>query len=72
MLIVDRIQGEIAICEDEFLEKVELLLTQIQSGVKEGDCLVLNKQYYKINHEETLRRRKNNALLLGQLLENSL
>lgn len=72
MLIVDRIQGEQAVCEDTSCKEVTVLLTQIEQGVKEGDCLFLCEQYYKIDHEETQRRRNANALLLRKLLENSL
>ncbi|MEG2295573.1 MAG: DUF3006 domain-containing protein [Oscillospiraceae bacterium] len=72
MLIVDRIEGEVVICEEEFYEKVALSFTQIRGSVKEGDCLILQDEYYSINVEETARRRKQNALLLEKLLENAL
>lgn len=68
MLIVDRLVGEYAVCEeseDETLHKIPKVL--LPGGIREGDCLVEEGGQWKLNAVETLRRRKEAQTLLDQL-----
>lgn len=62
MIIIDRFEGEYAVCEDDekqvLIEKSKLL-----SNAKEGDVLEKTPQGYVVNVAETeIRREKINAL----------
>ena len=59
MLVIDRIEGGIAVCETEDGRR-ELPLTGLPAGVREGDCLVCVDGSWQIDREETLRRRQQN------------
>ncbi|MEG0853395.1 MAG: DUF3006 domain-containing protein [Angelakisella sp.] len=68
MLIIDRLEGEYAVCEDsenEQQKKIPKVL--LPSGVREGDCLIDEGGQWKINAAETLRRRKEAQKLLDKL-----
>ena len=59
MLVIDRIEGGIAVCETEDGRR-ELPLAGLPAGVREGDCLVCVDGIWQIDREETLRRRQQN------------
>ncbi|MEG2074743.1 MAG: DUF3006 domain-containing protein [Angelakisella sp.] len=68
MLIVDRLEGEYAVCEDSENEKQKKIpKVMLPSGVREGDCLILENGDWKVNAVETLRRRKEAQELLDKL-----
>lgn len=58
LYIVDRIEGEYVVIEtpDENMINVDKIL--IQDGVKTGDCLVKLGETYKIDIEQTERRKE--------------
>ena len=62
MLVIDRIEGGIAVCETEDGRR-ELPLAGLPAGVREGDCLVCVDGSWQIDREETLRRRQQNHSL---------
>lgn len=68
MLIVDRIEGDRAVCEAERGYSV-IPLSDCEAGVKEGDVLFEVPGGYRIDPEETGRRRKENARLSEELFE---
>ena len=59
MLIVERIEGGVAVCETAEGRR-ELPLTELPAEVREGDCLIRVDGAWKIHREETLRRRQRN------------
>lgn len=68
MLVVDRLEGEYAVCEDSESEKMSKIpKVMLPNGVREGDCLVNEGGLWKINAAETLRRRKEAQALLDRL-----
>ena len=67
ILIVDRIEGEFAVCEDESLVFHNILLSRLPVGVREGDCLRQTGDGYVIDKEEAARRRALNKRLFDQL-----
>ena len=68
MLIIDRIEGEFAVCETEDGEKRDLPASLLADGAREGDVLDERDGGYRINFEETERRRAGNAGRLSRLL----
>ena len=69
MFIVDRIEGQFAVCESDNGAMTDLLLTELPPGVQEGDVLILSREGYEIDSAETLRRRRRNTSLFQSLLE---
>ena len=67
ILIVDRIEGDLAICEDETRALRPIPLSQLPKGVREGDCLRPEGDGYAIDKEEAARRRAFNKDLFDRL-----
>lgn len=57
--IVERIEGQTAICETED-GPLELPLDQLPAGTVPGSCLRVQDGVYFLDEEETNRRRKRN------------
>lgn len=57
MLIVDRIEGDIAVCESENDEFLHIPLAQIESGLQEGDLLLFENGLYRIDQAATQARK---------------
>lgn len=57
-VIVDRIEGEYAVCELENRQMTNIALIEIPFSVKEGDVLVLEGNSYKLDVEQTQSRKK--------------
>lgn len=58
MLIIDRFEGNYAVCEDENKQMHNIELRFIEGNPKEGDIIENNNGSFKINVEETKKRRK--------------
>lgn len=67
--IVDRIESGFAVCEGANRTAVDLPLSELPAGIKEGDVIRLEGEAYQIDREETERRREENRRLLESLLE---
>lgn len=68
MLVIDRLEGEYAVCEDsETMEQRKLPKVLLPGGVREGDCIVQAEGVWKVDAAETIRRRKEAQELLNQL-----
>ena len=67
MLVVDRIEGAFAICEDESLAFRRIALSELPKGLREGDCLRPAGDGYTIDSDETNRRRTLNKQLFERL-----
>lgn len=55
-IIVDRIEGEFAVCECEDGSYTDILLSQLPSQIKEGNVLEFINGEYKINLEAQQNR----------------
>lgn len=69
MLIIDRIEGDFAVCEQDGRAMRTLPLAQLPPGVHEGDCLRETADGYAVDQEETQRRRAANRELLRGLFQ---
>lgn len=70
MLIVDRLEGEYAVCENpETQQYSKLPKVLLPQGLREGDCLLETPEGWKLDAAETLRRRRAAQALLDQLYQ---
>ncbi len=69
MLIIDRIEGGFAVCEDDGGEHRVISLAELPAEVREGDVLVPGPEGYRVDEAETRRLREENAALFRSLLE---
>lgn len=67
--IVDRIEGNIAVCEGADSKIVEVQINRIVGSVKEGDVLTVNNDKYIVNTEETEKRKKHIEELMKGMWE---
>ena len=59
-MIIDRIEGNIVICEDENRQTVELPLDVFVQPIQDGDIVIKNEEdLYEVDKEETEKRKKN-------------
>lgn len=57
-VIIDRFEGEFAVCEKDNGEMINIKTTKLPLDVKALDVITINGDKYKINIEETKRRKK--------------
>ena len=57
-LSVDRIENNIAVCEDENRKQKEIALESIDGTPREGDMIFWHEGKYHISAEETAKRRE--------------
>lgn len=67
---VDRIENGVAAVEDENGNIVNLKISELPQGVKEGDILSFNGEKYDILSDETAQRRKELLNLQRSLFDN--
>jgi len=67
ILIVDRIEAGIAVCEGEDRMTMRIPLSELPKNIREGDCLRPLPGGYVIDHDETARRRARNKELFDKL-----
>lgn len=69
-LIIDRIEGDIAVCENIDRTTMNIPLILLPDGVKEGDVILKDENgEYMIDAEKTLERRQRIKKLLNNLWE---
>ena len=67
-LIIDRIEGTYAICEDQEKKMFAISLNELPQGAKPGDVLQISGAgELSVDQEETQRRRKKMAGLQSKL-----
>lgn len=57
-LIVDRLEGEYAVCERKEGGMLSLLLSQLPDGVRDGDVLTQQGGGYQIDRSATKKRKE--------------
>ncbi|NNJ31305.1 DUF3006 domain-containing protein [Lacrimispora defluvii] len=67
--IIDRIEQEIAICEEESGAMVKLPLKELPKGSREGDVLFKINGVFQFDGEETNRRRQKMREKLNRLIK---
>jgi len=67
--IIDRIEQEIVICESESGSKVKLSARELPKEAREGDVISNVNGVFRIDGEETKRRRQKMREKLNRLIE---
>lgn len=69
MYIVDRFEGEFAICEDENKKMHQIKKVELPKDVREGDCIRRIENGYVIDIEATKERKEKISKLMSSLFE---
>lgn len=56
-VVIDRFEGNYAVCEDEDRNILEINKNEIPKTAKDGDVLIINQGVIEIDEQETLARR---------------
>lgn len=64
---VERIEDNIALCEDDLGKTIKLRLDELPKGTREGEIIVLTENGYTIDSDETSARRKKMAEMQKKL-----
>lgn len=68
MLIIDRFEGEYAVCEEEGGSFRKLPKVYLPAGCREGDCLTASPDgQWQVDRAATAQRRRKIQELLGDL-----
>ena len=68
-IIIDRIENGIAACEIDGCTMKMLPLSLLPPDVKEGDCIRVDEDEYRIDPIETCRRRDYNREMLERIIK---
>ena len=68
-LIIDRFEGIYAICEKEDQSMINIEKDKLPSNVKEGDVIIFEDGFYKIDDNATNGRKKRIEKLMDDLWE---
>lgn len=64
---VERIEENVALCEDDLGKTVKLRLEELPENIREGDIIVRTENGYTIDTDETSVRRKKMAEMQKKL-----
>lgn len=67
MLIIDRFEGEFALCEDEGRQMRRIPRAELPAQAREGDCLTCEEGRLRIDSQAAEARRKANAARFRRL-----
>jgi hypothetical protein len=68
-VVLDRFEGEYAICENEAEEMIKIEKCKLPAGVVEGDVLIVDGDNIIIDRDETQKRKVRIEKLMGELWE---
>lgn len=72
LLVIDRIEGDTAVCETPDRNRRHIPLSLLPPGVREGDCLRTQPDgTLVVDEDETSRRRRHNHDLFARLSKKS-
>lgn len=69
MIIVDRIEGALAVCEMDDKSMQNIALTELPVGIKEGDVLAVDNGTYVIDAKQTKERSERIAQKMNRLFK---
>lgn len=69
MIIVDRIEGALAVCEMDDKSMQNIALSELPVGVKEGDVLAVENGAYVIDVKQTKERSERIAQKMNRLFK---
>lgn len=68
-IIIDRFEGEYAICETEDGEMINIKIVDLPNEAKEGDVLIFNGDIFIIDNEAKEERKERIKKLMDDLWE---
>ncbi len=68
-VIIDRFEGEYAVCEKENMEMIDIEIKNLPDHAKEGDVLIIENGDIKIDISETKNRKNKIETLIDELWE---
>ena len=68
-LIIDRFEGDFAVCENENRKMINIEKSKLPKEAKEGSALIINGDKIEIDHIETENRRKRIKEMMDSLWE---
>mgnify|MGYP000990762675 CR=1 FL=1 len=68
-IIIDRFEGEYAICETEDGEMINIKIVDLPNEAKEGDVLIFNGDIFIIDNEAKEKRKERIKKLMDDLWE---
>lgn len=68
-LVVDRIEGDYAVCECSDGTMVDIKMTQIHDKIKDGDVIYLTSGFYRIDKDETEKRKQDIERITREMWE---
>jgi metallophosphoesterase superfamily enzyme len=66
-VIIDRFEGDYAVCEREDRTMINIEKRRLPEGVKEGDALIINGDVIKIERQETNQKKEEIKKLMDEL-----
>lgn len=66
-VVIDRFEGEFAVCEREDRTMVNIPRTKVPAGAREGDVLAIDSEAISIDRDETARRTMEIEALLKRI-----
>lgn len=66
-VIIDRFEGEYAVCEKEDREMIDIEKDKLPPEAKEGDVLIIKEDNIYIDQEETIKRKKEIEKIMDDL-----
>jgi Protein of unknown function (DUF3006) len=67
--IIDRFEGDLAVCEAEDGKMVDIEKSKLPKNAEVGDVIILENGHFRVNKDETDRRRKEIEDLMNELFE---
>lgn len=68
-IIIDRFEGEYAVCENESEEMIKIDKNKLPAGASEGDVLILERENITLDKNETQKRKEKIEKLMEELWE---
>lgn len=72
MLIIDRLEGMFAVCEQDDGSMRSYPQEKFQPEAKEGGCYQINGEIFLLDEAETERRREENVALFAEIFGETL
>jgi 3-phosphoglycerate kinase len=67
--IIDRFEGDLAVCETEDGKMVDIEKSKLPKNAEVGDVIILENGRFRVDKEETDKRRKEIEDLMNELFE---
>lgn len=67
--IIDRFEGEIAVYETEDKKTIDIERNELPKNADVGDVIIFEKGKFRVDREETSKRRKEIEALTNELFE---